>query len=103
MRIFTSEGNEVLHYGGCDPHEHVYGEVVEVSFEGSSYLTIVLHTEHEWSHVRSEFCVLEEGKSLSSGLCVTTVLNSIFNLTPFLSTCYHFCKTPSHLNLPLYN
>jgi len=69
VRVFTSEGKEVLHYGGCDPHEYVYGEVVEVSFEGSSHLTIVLHTEHEGSHVRSEFCVLEEGKSLSSGLC----------------------------------
>ena len=70
MRVFTSEGKEVFRYGGCDSHEYVHGEVVEVSFEGSSYLTVVLHTEQEGSHVRSEFCVLEEGASLSSGLYV---------------------------------
>ena len=70
MKVFTSEGEEVFHYDDCDPHEHVHGEVVEVSFEGSSYLTLVLHTEHEGSHVRSEFCVLQEGTSLSSGVCV---------------------------------
>ena len=70
VRIFTSDGTEVLHYGGCDPHEHVRGEVVEVSFDGSSFLTVKLHTESEGSHVRSEFCILEDGKSLSSGLCI---------------------------------
>lgn len=70
VRVFTSDGKEVFHYGGCDPHEHVRGELVEVSFEGSSFLTVVLHTEHEWSYVRSEFCILEEEKSLYSGLCV---------------------------------
>jgi len=81
VRVFTSEGKEVLHYGGCDPHEYVYGEVVEVSFEGSSHLTIVLHTEHEGSHVRSEFCVLEEGKSLSSAQPSATLWNVMANST----------------------
>lgn len=70
MRVFTSDGTEVFHYGGCDPHEHVRGEVVEVSFDGSSFLTVKLHTDNEGSHVRSEFCILEAGKSLNSGLCI---------------------------------
>ena len=82
VRVFTAEGNEVFHFGGCDPHEHVHGELVEVPFDGSSYLTLVLHTESEGRHVRSEFCVLEEGTSLSSGLCVCYSQEYLLNTLP---------------------
>ena len=78
MRVFTAEGNEVFHFGGCDPHEYVHGELVEVPFDGSSYLTLVLHTESEESHVRSEFCVLQEDTSLSSGSCVCYIYIYIY-------------------------
>lgn len=103
VRVFTAEGNEVYHYGGCDPHEHAHGELVEVPFGGSSYLTVVLHTESEGSHVRSQFCVLEEGTSLSSGLCVCYsqeyLLNTLpIDLLPILPN--RFPPKPSILQLP---
>lgn len=85
VRVFTSDGTEVFHYGGCDPHEHVRGEVVEVSFDRSSFLTVKLHTDNEGSHVRSEFCILEAGKVLIQ-VCVFAT-ESLLNTLPmgFLS------------------
>lgn len=45
----------------------VHGEIEEVRFDGSSFLTVKLHMRHEWSYVRSEFVILEGEKSLYSG------------------------------------
>ena len=71
MRIFASDGTEVFHYEGCsESSDEVRGEIVEVPFDGSNYLTIKLHTEHEGSHVTSHFCILEAGKSLYSGITI---------------------------------
>ena len=71
MRIFASDGTEVFHYEGCsESSDEVRGEIVEVPFDGSNYLTIKLHTEHEGSHVTSQFCILEAGKGLYSGITI---------------------------------
>ena len=41
---------------------------MEVPFDGSEFLTLELHTEHEGSQVISEFVLLEQGKALYSGI-----------------------------------
>lgn len=62
--MYSSDGSEIFHHGGCSS---VHGEIEEVRFDGSSFLTVKLHMRHEWSYVRSEFVILEEEKSLYSG------------------------------------
>ena len=67
-KIYSSNGTELHNHDGCDHNDHrVFGEIVEVSFEGSDFLTIKLRTDRQGSFVRSEFVILEEGKSLKSG------------------------------------
>ena len=67
-KIYSSNGTELHNHDGCDHNDHrVFGEIVEVSFEGSDFLTLKLRTDRQGSFVRSEFVILEEGKSLKSG------------------------------------
>ena len=66
-KIFGSDGNELWSYDGCH-YETVKGDTVEVPFDGSEFLTLKLHTEHEGSQVISEFVLLEQGKALYSGI-----------------------------------
>ena len=66
-KIFGSDGNELWSYDGCH-YETVKGDIVEVPFDGSEFLTLKLHTEHEGSQVISEFVLLEQGKVLYSGI-----------------------------------
>lgn len=75
--VFASNGTELAHHGGCS--SHVQGELVRVSFGNSHYLTLKIHTEHEGSRVKSEFCVLQEGKGLDSGINKTNLALIIFN------------------------
>ena len=64
-KIYSSNGTELHNHDGCDHNDHrVFGEIVEVSFEGSDFLTLKLRTDRQGSFVRSEFVILEEGKSL---------------------------------------
>lgn len=64
VNVFSSDDSEIFHHGGCSS---VHGEIVEMRFEGSSFLTVKLHMKHERSYVRSEFVILEGGESLNSG------------------------------------
>ena len=41
---------------------------MEVRFNGSDFLTLKLHTEYEGSQVISEFVLLEQWKTLYSGI-----------------------------------
>ena len=63
-KVYKSDDSEVFNRGGC---KDVRGEVYEIPFDGSSFLTLKVHMQHERSYARSEFVILEQGKSLYSG------------------------------------
>lgn len=62
--MFKGDHSEVFHHGGCSS---VHGDLLEIPFDGSSFLTLKLHMKHEGSYVRSEFFILEEENNLYSG------------------------------------
>lgn len=68
-RIYADDDSEVKDFErGEHCRNYIRGEVLEVPFGGSDFLTFKLHTEHEGSHMISEFFILEYGKSLDSGM-----------------------------------
>lgn len=67
-KIYADDGSEVKDLkSGEHCRNHIFGEVLEVPFGDSDFLTLELHTQHEGSHMISEFVILEDGKSLDSG------------------------------------
>ena len=76
-RIYDDDGSEVKDFEkGEHCRNYIRGEILQVPFGDSGLLTFELHTEHEGSHIISEFFILEDGESLDSGMN---------NLSPFLS------------------
>ena len=68
-RIYGDDGSEVKDFeSGEHCRYYIRGEVLEVPFGGSAFLKFELHTEHEGSNMISEFFILEDGKSLDSGM-----------------------------------
>ena len=68
-RIYADDGSEVKDFeSGEHCRYYIRGEILEVPFGGSDFLTFELHTEHEGSHMISEFVILDDGKSLDSGI-----------------------------------
>ena len=68
-RIYDDEGAEVKDFKkGEHCRNYIRGEILEVPFGDSSFVTFKLHTEHEGSHIMSEFFILEDGNSLDSGM-----------------------------------
>lgn len=68
-RIYDNDGSEVKDFEkGEHCRYYIRGEILEVPFGDSGFLTFKLHTEHEGSHIISEFFVLEDGNSLDSGM-----------------------------------
>ena len=68
-RIYDDDGSEVKDFKkGEHCRNYIRGEILEVPFGDSSFLTFKLHTEHEGSHIMSEFFILEDGNSLDSGM-----------------------------------
>ena len=69
-KIFTSNGTELFHYSRCEGYhddDKAIGELVEVPFGVSSYLTAKVKLENEGTVVRSEFAILKAGKTLHGG------------------------------------
>ena len=68
-RIYADDGSEVKDFKrGEHCRNYIRGKVLEVPFGDSNFLTFELHTEHEGSNMISQFVILEDGKSLDSGM-----------------------------------
>lgn len=68
-KIVSSSGSELSHYSQCQYgySNGLIGQLVEVPFNGSSFLTAKVKLYYKGSVVRSEFAILEAGKGLGSG------------------------------------
>ena len=72
-KIYSSDGSEIFNHNGCS---HVLGDVEQIPFGGSKFLTLKFHTEHQGSYARSQFALLEQDKYLYSG--ELAIKNAIF-------------------------
>lgn len=68
-KIVSSSGSELTHYSQCQYgySNGLIGQLVEVPFNGSSFLTAKVKLYYKGSVLRSEFAILEAGKGLGSG------------------------------------
>ena len=67
--IYADDGTEIKDFKrGEHCRNYIRGEVLEVPFGDSDFLRFDLHTEHEGSHIISEFVILEDGFGLDSGM-----------------------------------
>ena len=68
-KIVSSSGSELTHYSQCQYgyFNGLIGQLVEVPFNGSSFLTAKVKLNYKGSVLRSEFAILEAGKGLGSG------------------------------------
>ncbi|XP_067024678.1 uncharacterized protein [Acropora muricata] len=76
-KIVSSSGSQIFHYSRCryrySNGDGLVGELVEVPFNGSSFLTAKVKLYYKGSVVRSEFAILKAGKGLDSA---TSLSNS---------------------------
>lgn len=67
--IYADDGTEIKDFKrGEHCRNYIRGEVLQVPFGDSDFLRFELHTEHEGSHITSEFVILEDSFGLDSGM-----------------------------------